>query len=44
MVVMIDGPNSGSMILAKMEYLLQPSIIAASSSSLGRPRMNCIIM
>ena len=40
-VVMIAGTLSGTMIFAKIPNLLQPSIQADSSMSLGRLRMNC---
>ncbi|MNY62253.1 hypothetical protein D3C86_1990390 [compost metagenome] len=41
--VTIAGTISGRMILKKMPYLLQPSIFAASSSSCGMVRINCMI-
>src|SRR5215207_9623244 len=42
-VVAIAGPISGSMTLLKIFQWPQPSIRAASSSSLGMPRMNWTI-
>src|SRR5215207_6991910 len=42
-VVAIAGPISGSMTLLKIFQWPQPSMRAASSSSLGMPRMNCTI-
>jgi hypothetical protein len=40
-VVTIAGRASGSMTWRKIPYGEQPSILAASSSSAGIPRMNC---
>ncbi|MNO01420.1 hypothetical protein D3C81_2215530 [compost metagenome] len=41
--VIIAGTISGRIIRKKMLYLVQPSILAASSSSRGMVRMNCMI-
>ena len=38
------GRMRGRMIRKKMPNWLHPSISAASSSSFGMPRMNCMIM
>ena len=42
-VVAIAGPISGTISLLKICQWPQPSIVAASSSSLGMPRMNWTI-
>ena len=42
--VISAGRISGRMIRKKIPKWLQPSISAASSSSFGMPRMNCMIM
>ena len=39
----MEGFKRGRIILVKIEYLLHPSIVAASSSSLGILAINCII-
>ena len=37
------GFDNGSISLAQIPYSLRPSILAASSSSLGIPIKNCLI-